>query len=137
MPSLRILSRAVAVKELVLLRRYPLNSLSQLFTIYLYFLILFFGGQALLGPTIADSFNGIIIGFFLRTIGSLAFGHLAWAVTLEAQWGTPEQLYMSPFEIGTVIVVKATVGILFNFCWGSDHVSPNVTDEWSVTRTQC
>ena len=43
MASLRTLSRAVAVKELILLRRYPVDSASQLFTIYLYFLVLFFG----------------------------------------------------------------------------------------------
>ena len=118
MASLRTLSRAVAVKELILLRRYPVDSASQLFTIYLYFLVLFFGGQTLMGPTIVESFNGIIIGFFLWTIASLAFGHLAWTVTLEAQWGTFEQLYMSPFGIGTVMLVKAAVGLLFNFGWG-------------------
>ena len=118
MASLRTLLRAVAVKELILLRRYPVDSASQLFTIYLYFLVLFFGGQTLMGPTIVESFNGIIIGFFLWTIASLAFGHLAWTVTLEAQWGTFEQLYMSPFGIGTVMLVKAAVGLLFNFGWG-------------------
>lgn len=118
MPSLRPLTRAVAVKELTLLRRYPVNSMSQLVTIYLYFVVLFFGGQAILGPTIVESFDGIIVGFFLWTIASLAFGHLAWTVTLEAQWGTLEQLYMSPFGLGTVMLVRATVSVLFNFGWG-------------------
>src|SRR5699024_8158343 len=107
MASLLTLSRAVAVKEFILLRRYPVDSASQLITIYLYFLVLFFGGQTLVGPAIVDSFNGVIIVFFLWTIASLAFGHLAWTVTLEAQWGTFEQLYMSPFGIGTVMLVKA------------------------------
>lgn len=118
MPSRLTLSRAIAVKELTLLRRYPINSLSQLFTIYLYFLILFFGGQALLGPRIAESFDGVIIGFFVWTIASLAFGHLAWTVTLEAQWGTLEQLYMSPFGFGIVMAVRSAVSLLFNFGWG-------------------
>ncbi|WP_245903065.1 ABC transporter permease [Salinigranum rubrum] len=118
MPSFRPLTRAVAVKELTLLRRYPVNSLSQLVTIYLYFVILFFGGQTFLGPTILESFDGIIVGFFLWTIASLAFGYLAWTITLESQWGTLEQLYMSPYGFGRVMLVRAAVSLLLNFGWG-------------------
>ena len=118
MPSTRVLARAVATKELILLRRYPLNSLSQLFTIYLYFVILFFGGQTFGGPAITASFDGIIVGFFVWTIASLAFGYLAWSVMLEAQWGTFEQLSMSPYGIGNVMLMKTSVSLLFNFGWG-------------------
>ncbi|MFH5802173.1 ABC transporter permease [Haladaptatus sp. CMAA 1911] len=118
MSAFRPLIKAIAVKDLTLLVRYPVNSLSQVLTIYVYFIAIFFGGQLLVGPAITRSFDGVIVGFFLWTIASLAFGSLAWTVTLEAQWGTLEQLYMSPFGLRVVMAVKAIVSMLFNFTWG-------------------
>ncbi|WP_238709550.1 ABC transporter permease [Natronorubrum halophilum] len=98
--------------------RYPVNTFSNLLLTYLFFLLIFFGGQAIAGPALTESLDGIIVGFFLWTMSSLSFGYLAYSVSAEAQWGTLEQLYMTPFGIRTIMVVKAVVGTTINFGWG-------------------
>ncbi|WP_323174021.1 ABC transporter permease [Natrialba sp. PRR66] len=118
MNALLTLTRAIARKELILMVRYPVNTLSNLFLTYLFFVLIFFGGQAVAGPALTASLDGIIVGFFLWTMASLSFGYLAWSVTAEAQWGTFEQLYMTPFGIRTIMLVKAAVGTTINFGWG-------------------
>ncbi|WP_121743233.1 ABC transporter permease [Natronorubrum halophilum] len=118
MSSLPTLVRAIARKEIILMIRYPVNTFSNLLLTYLFFLLIFFGGQAVAGPALTESLDGIIVGFFLWTMSSLSFGYLAYSVSAEAQWGTLEQLYMTPFGIRTIMVVKAVVGTIINFGWG-------------------
>lgn len=117
MNSLPTLVRAITRKELILMIRYPVNTLSNLLLTYLFFVLIFFGGQAVAGPALTESLDGIIVGFFLWTMASLSFGYLAYSVTAESQWGTLEQLYMTPFGIRTIMVVKAIVGTTLNFGW--------------------
>ncbi len=118
MNSLPTLVRAIARREIILMIRYPVNTFSNLLLTYLFFLLIFFGGQAIAGPALTESLDGIIVGFFLWTMSSLSFGYLAYSVSAEAQWGTLEQLYMTPFGIRTIMVVKAVVGTTINFGWG-------------------
>lgn len=113
------LFRAIAYKQAVLLVRYPVNTASQLATVYFAFLVIFFGGRALVGPTIDDSLDGIIVGFFLWTLAIVAYSGLSWDLTREAQWGTLEQLFMSPFGFGTVMAFKVGVNVLFSLGWGA------------------
>jgi len=117
--GLLTLVRVVAYKKLLLLRRYPVNTLSQLVTLYLFFAVLFFGGQALAGPALADSLSGLIVGYMLWSMAIAAYGGLSWAVMREAQWGTLEQLYMSPYGFGTVMAVRTTVNVVESFVWGA------------------
>lgn len=113
------LFRAVLKKQLILLVRYPVNTVSQLATIYALFAIIFFGGGAVAGPQITDSLGGIIVGFFLFTLSIVAYSGLSWDMTREAQWGTLEQLYMSPYGFGTVVITKVVVNALLSFGWGA------------------
>ncbi|EMA39862.1 hypothetical protein [Halobiforma nitratireducens] len=108
----------VAQKQVVLLLRYPLNTLSRFLTMFIFFLVVFFGGQAVAGPAITDTLDGIIVGFFLFTLAITAYSGLAWNVTREAQWGTLERLYMSPYGFGTVMAVKAGINVCLSFLWG-------------------
>lgn len=112
------LFRAVLKKRLILLARYPVNTISQLATIYALFAITFFGGSALAGPQLTDSLAGIIVGFFLFTLAIVAYSGLSWNLTREAQWGTLEQLYMSPYGFGTVVIVKVLANAVISFAWG-------------------
>lgn len=113
------LVRAVFRKQVILLLRYPVNTLSQVAAMYFLFAAVFFGGKAVAGAALTDSLDGLIVGFFLYTMAVVAYSGLAWNVTREAQWGTLEQLYMSPFGFGWVMTIKATINVVFSFIWGS------------------
>ncbi|WP_435348955.1 ABC transporter permease [Haloarchaeobius sp. HRN-SO-5] len=110
--------RASARKRFVLLVRYPVNTLSQLGTVFLVFLVLFYGGNAVAPAAMSDTIGGIIVGYLLWSMSLTAYSGLSWNVTREAQWGTLEQLFMSPFGFGRVMLAKTVVNLLEAFLWG-------------------
>ena len=116
-PSLLALFRVVAHKKLVLLVRYPVNTATRFATLVILFGLILFGGEAVAGAAITDSLEGIIVGFFIWTMAIVAYQGLAWNITREAQWGTLERLFISPHGIGTVMLVKLVVNVLFSFLW--------------------
>jgi len=117
-PSRFALVSVVARKKFTLLVRYPLNTATRFLTLVALFGVIFFGGQAVAGPTLSDSLGGIIVGLFIWTLSIVAFSGLSWNVTREAQWGTLERLFLSPHGFGTVMVTKMLVNVLFSFLWG-------------------
>ncbi|WP_201292939.1 ABC transporter permease [Halobacterium bonnevillei] len=119
-------------KRLLLLLRYPVNTISQFGTILLVFFVVFYGGRAVAPTAISDSIEGIIVGYLLWSMSITAYSGLSWGVTREAQWGTLEQLFMSPFGFGPVMVVKMVVNVLESFLWGALTllVMMTVTGHW-------
>lgn len=111
--------RQSARKRVVLLLRYPVNTLSQFGTIFLVFLVLFFGGQALAPAAMEDTIGGLVVGYLLWSMSISAYSGLSWNVTREAQWGTLEQLFMSPFGFGRVMLGKTAVNLAEAFLWGA------------------
>lgn len=102
------LAVAVFEKQLILLRRYWINTAMLLVTTYIFFAMIFYGGQSVAGAAIGDgTLDGIVVGFFLFTATVSAYFGIAGNVMREAQWGTLEQLAMSPFGIGRVMAVKS------------------------------
>ncbi|WP_247731407.1 ABC transporter permease [Halovivax limisalsi] len=112
--SLRRLTAAVFEKQVILLRRYWINTATMLVTSYVFFAIIFYGGQAVAGPAIEGSLDGLVVGFFLFTATLAAFFGTARNVQREAQWGTLEQLFMSPHGIGRVMAVKSVWNVLWS-----------------------
>ncbi|MXR20169.1 ABC transporter permease [Halobacterium sp. PCN9] len=117
---------------MLLLLRYPVNTISQFGTILLVFFVVFYGGRAVAPTAISDSIEGIIVGYLLWSMSITAYSGLSWGVTREAQWGTLEQLFMSPFGFGPVMVVKMVVNVLESFLWGALTllVMMTVTGHW-------
>jgi ABC-2 type transport system permease protein len=113
-----VLARAVAYKSLILRVRYAFNTVTNLFTIYVFFALLFFGGRAVAPQAITDSLTGIIVGFFLLLMATVAYSDLSWELIREAQWGTLEQLYMSPLGFRRVVFLKTAVNVLVAFAFG-------------------
>lgn len=109
---------AVFKKQLILMLRYPVNLLSGLLTMYVFFLVIFLGGQAVAGEAITDNLAGIIVGFFLWAMAWSAFADLTWNVTREAQWGTLEQLYMTTEGFELLMLVKSAVNVVLSFLTG-------------------
>lgn len=102
------LFKAVFKKNLIELRRYLFNTLSGLVTVYIIFLLIFFGAQAFIGgqPRFGNTLSGIVVGFFLWTFALNAYNEPSRALIQEAQWGTLEQLYMSPVGLGWVVLFQ-------------------------------
>jgi ABC-2 type transport system permease protein len=117
--SYRTLFGALARKRVVILKEYPVNTLTQLAVTYLFFAGIFFGGKAVAGPALTDSLPGIIVGFFVWTMAITAFAGASRSIMQEAQWGTLEQLYMSPYGFERVMAVNAVVRLLESFAWGA------------------
>lgn len=113
------LFQAVLYKRAILLVRYPIDTIGSFAGVYLFFVLIFYGGKAVAGPQLDDSLGGLIIGYFLATMGITAYQELANTISDEAQWGTLEQLYMSPLGFGAVMLAESVVHILVSFFWGA------------------
>lgn len=110
---------AVLHKRVMLLVRYPVDTLGSLGTIYLFFALIFYGGRSVAGPAFDESLGGIVVGYFLAVMGITAYQEMASNVTDEAQWGTLEQLYMSPLGFGRVMLAESIVNVFISFVWGT------------------
>ncbi len=96
----------VLKKEWIVTKRYPVNFISGLISIYIIFLAIFLGFRYLgsNNPNYGQSVESLIVGFFLWTYSMAAYARLSWGVTEEANTGTLEQLYMSPIGFNWISV---------------------------------
>lgn len=111
------LVRVVVRKQLILLARYRLDTAARFASMFAFFALVFFGGRAVAGPAIADSLDGVVVGFFLWTLATVAFRGLASDLADEAQWGTLERLFLSPYRFGTVVAVKTGTNLCLSLAW--------------------
>jgi len=114
-----VLFWALLKKEYIYLKRYYFNTLSGIITIYIVFLIIFYGAKALLGggsasPSFGNTLSGIVVGFMVWTFALFAYSDLSWAMIQEAQQGTLEQLYMTPLGFGWVAIFRVVATFIFN-----------------------
>ncbi|MEZ3143631.1 ABC transporter permease [Halobaculum sp. MBLA0143] len=107
--------RVIFGKQLVLLKRYWINTVSNVATSYVMFLLLVFGGRAVAPTTLGESLAGLIVGFFLWSLSFSAFQGPANTISTEASWGTLEQLYASPHPFRRVVGVEVASSVLFGF----------------------
>jgi len=102
---------SVLKKEWITTKRYPLNFVTGLISIYIIFLAIFMGYRYLgsNNPNYGKSVENLIVGFFLWTYSMAAYARLSWGMTSEANTGILEQLYMSPvgFHWISVFIVIA------------------------------
>lgn len=116
--TILVLFREIVRKQFTVMIRYRVNFLINLVTVYLFFAIVFFGGQAVVtsggasAGSMDSTFDGIIVGWFLWTMAQGAYAGLSQNVTQESEWGTLEQLYMSPYGFGRVMFLKAISNVL-------------------------
>ena len=118
-----VMLAAVLYKKALLLVRYPVNTGAQVFSIYMFFAVIFFGGKAAAesmggGMALTPTLEGLIVGWFLWTMSIIAYFSLSTNVTQEAQWGTLEQLYMSPYGFGSVVAAMVVANLLESLVWG-------------------
>lgn len=84
--------------QLIEWRRYAFNSVSYLITIYLVFLLLFFGAQFVAGPAgvSGERLEDLLTGYLVWMFAMMAYTELAYSISNESQVGTLEQLFLSP-----------------------------------------
>lgn len=111
-----IVYKAIFKRDWLTLRRYPLNLASGIVTIYLIFLIIFYGAKAIGGgsPAFGETLSGIVVGFMMWFLVLMAFSDLASDITEEAQQGTLEQLYMSPLGFGWIALSHLLSSLMLN-----------------------
>lgn len=120
-----MLQWSIIKKQALLLLRYPVNTAAEVVTVYIFFLLFFYGGleaarNAGVDPAgLGGTFDGLIIGWFLWTMAQRAYLRLATTISLESQWGTLEQLYLSPFGFGRVIAASVVAHLLESLTWGT------------------
>lgn len=91
--------RAVFIRELIMMQRYLVNSISGIITLYIVFMILFVGARAVAGGGFAlgaTTMEGLVVGYLVWTFAMMGYQELAWGIINEAQVGTLEKLYLTP-----------------------------------------
>lgn len=90
-------------KNVIEYKRYFFNSISFLVSIYLMFVLIFFGFKSFAsGPNFGNTIDGIVVGVFLWNFTLELYSELSYTLLREARWGTLEQLYMSPEDFGWI-----------------------------------
>ncbi len=105
---------AVLKKSWIGWKRYPFNLVSSFITIYLLFLIVFFGYShfAAKGPSFGEHLDGIVVGFLLWLFAISAYSSLSWEMMREAEIGTLEQLFMTPLGFDLLTLFKIIVDFI-------------------------
>lgn len=100
-------------RSFIMFRRYAFDTLSGIITIYLFFLLIFYGARALLGGQqgYGDTLSGIVVGFFIWILAIFTYSELSFDLVREATEGTLEQLSMSPMGLTRVLVARFVAGL--------------------------
>lgn len=112
------LTRVVAEKRLHILRRYWIDTVGGLAVTYILFVMVFVGGTTAAPETMGETLPAVIVGFFLWSMAFGAFQAPAQTLIDESQWGTLEQLYMSPLSLGALLAAESIFSILISLSIG-------------------
>jgi len=113
-----VVAKAITSKSVTLARRYAVNTAINFLTLYVFFALIFFGGRFIAPGLLNESLGPLVAGYFLFTMAVAAYADLTHDLTDEAQWGTLEQLSMSPIGFTLVIVIKTVVNLAGTFVMG-------------------
>ena len=107
------LLQAMVMREIQMMKSYMFNFLSGLITVVIIFSILLFGARFAMGNStnLGNTTEALVVGFFLWSWLLGGMNTLTWGITTEAEQGTLEQLYMSPY--GFKLVSLAMLGVSF------------------------
>lgn len=112
-----VMAKAMFKRYGIELRRYYFNTLSILVTVYLIFLLIFFGLRTFAGGSsgFGQTAEGLVVGFMVWFLAVFAYSELSWVLIREAQQGTLEQLSMSPLGLGKVLLGRLCAALAFDF----------------------
>ncbi|TYL39454.1 ABC transporter [Natronococcus pandeyae] len=110
--------RALVTRNILIMKRYPLNTAGAIIGLYALFLLVYLGGRSLLGPGFSGTLGALIVGFFLFIMGNASYKTLAGLFATEAKWGTLERLYLLPVKFSHVAVLLSISSLLVTFFIG-------------------
>lgn len=113
-----VVTKVIAGKAVTLARRYLMNTVLNFLTLYVFFAFIFFGGRLLVPDLLSESVGPVVVGYFLFTMAVTAYADLTHDLTDEAQWGTLEQLSMSPVGFTQVVAIQTLVNLAGTFARG-------------------
>lgn len=95
-------------EEIALLKRYPFNTVSAVATMYIIFLMLFFGAKSAvgMGVDLGDSISSLVVSYWVLVITTVSFQQFGFYLSEQAKVGTLEQLYLSPYGFGWIACGK-------------------------------
>ncbi len=105
-------------RQLIMLRRYPINFAGSLLTYLLVFFMIFYGGLAIAPQGFEESLDAIIVGYFLLTTVLSTFFSLSGMINTEARYGTLELLYVSPIRFPVVMGTAVVAGLVTSISIG-------------------
>jgi len=109
------LARAVLYREFLIFVRYPANAIGGVVVALFFFGVLLFGGRLLAGQALAESIEGIVVGYFLWTLSVGAYSSVSNDIGSEVQWGTLERHITTPFGFAPVALLKGVAKIVRTF----------------------
>lgn len=109
------LFKAGIYREFLIFVRYPVDAIAAIVMGVVFFSLIFFGGQLLVGQAITESIEGLIVGYFLWMLSVGSYAGIADGIQNEASWGTLERHYLSPFGFGPILLVKCVALVLQSF----------------------
>lgn len=94
-------------RELILLKRYLPNTISEIITFFSIFLVMFFGIKVVGDPTMMETnVQYTIVSYVFWFLSMAAMQGIGWSIMSEAQLGTLEQLYMSPMGAWRILLAR-------------------------------
>lgn len=101
-------------RSLLTLRRYPLELVGGVVTLSLLFYLLFLGARFLAGPgaEFGDRLEAVLAGYLLWTFTLSSYNSLSFGLMEEAQTGTLEQVFLTPYGPIPLFLVRNLAGLL-------------------------
>lgn len=98
-------------------KRYPTETISGIIIFTAVFYGLFLSAKYMAGPglQLGDRLDAVIVGYVLWTLATFIMADIAGTLQTEAQTGTLEQLFISPFNIRRVLLFRAIASLLIQF----------------------
>lgn len=114
-----VLVNTLFKQSLINLRRYLFDTLSGVITIFLFFLVLFYGAKAFGGsrPGLGSTLSALVVGYMVWVMAIFAYSSISQNLIEEAQLGTLEQIAMSPLGFGRVVLARTAVGFVIQLVW--------------------
>lgn len=95
------------------LRRYPSEFVGAVVSLSTLFLLLFLGAKFLAGPgaEFGERTEAILVGFLLWILTIFAYNTLSFGLSEEAQTGTLEQVFLTPYGPIPLLLVRNLAGL--------------------------
>ncbi|MGV2620733.1 UNVERIFIED_CONTAM: ABC transporter permease [Halobacillus marinus] len=111
-----MLWKAYIKKEAILAKRYITDTIGGGITIFLVFLLIFYGYSGIVGFNFgSDTKESLILSFIIWILAISIYQNITDSIEDETRIGTIEQLYLSKYSFLTVITFKSFAMLLIDF----------------------